>query len=98
MLAICIATIFITLWKRDASKLAEIENDPRFQEVLGKNLLALDEEDYDEEAIPDKDDDDVHDDEEKPETSIDEPKVQVMSEAEPTDGVVELEAPLVKAE
>ena len=75
-----------------------IENDPRFQEVLGKNLLASDEEDCDEEAIPDKSDDEVHDDEEEPETSIDEPKVQVLPEAEPTDEVVELEAPLVKAE
>lgn len=77
----------------DPSNLPLIENDPRFQEVLGKNLLASDEEDYDEEAIPGKDDDNIHDDEEKPETSIDEPEVQVLPEAEPTDEVIELEAP-----
>ena len=104
MLAICIATIFITLWKRDPSKLHPIEEDPRFQEVLGKHIeLASDEEDNDEEAIPDEDD--FHDNEEKLETSIDEPEVQVLPEAEnePTDEVlpdesIELEAPLVVAE
>ena len=100
LLAICIATIFITLWKRDPSKLPPIEDDPRFQEVLGKHIeLASDEEDNDEEAIPEDDD------EEKVETSIDEPEVQVLPEAEnePTDEVlpdesIELEAPLVVAE
>lgn len=83
---ICIATIFITLWKRDPSRLPAIEDDPRFQEVLGKNILASGEEDKDEEAIPD-DDDDFHDNEEKLETSIGEPVVQVLPEAEnePTD-------------
>ena len=91
------------MWKCDPSKLPLIENDPRFQEVLGKDLLASDDKDYDEEAIPDKSDDevhddDVHDDEEEPETSIDEPEVQVLPGAEPTDEVVESEVPLVRAE
>ena len=102
LLAICIATIFITLWKRDPSKLHPIEEDPRFQEVLGKHIeLASDEEDNEEEASPDDD----HDNEETVETSIDEPEVQVLPEAEnePTDEVlpdesIELEAPLVVAE
>ena len=99
MLAICIATIFITLWKRDPSKLSPIEEDPRFQEVLGKHIeLASDEEDNEEEAIPDDD----HDNEEKVETSIDEHEVQVLPEAEPDevlpDESIELEAPLVVAE
>ena len=89
------------MWKRDPSKLHPIEEDPRFQEVLGKHIeLASDEEDNDEEAIPDGDD--FHDNEEKLETSIDEPEVQVLPEAEPDevlpDESIELEAPLVVAE
>ena len=55
-------------------------------------------EDNEEEASPDDD----HDNEEKVETSIDEPEVQVLPEAEPDevlpDESIELEAPLVVAE
>ena len=36
LLAICMATTLLTIWRRGASTMPAIEEDPRFDEVLGK--------------------------------------------------------------
>lgn len=38
LLALCCGTILLTVWKRDESKLPVIEDDPKFQEVLGSDV------------------------------------------------------------
>lgn len=46
LLALCCATVLLTVWKRDESKLPAIEDDPIFQEVLGNDIqMASDDND-----------------------------------------------------
>ena len=45
LLAICCATVLLTIWKRDESKLPAIEDDPKFQEVLGNEEVVISEDD-----------------------------------------------------
>ena len=53
LLALCCATVLLTVWKRDESKLPAIEDDPVFQEVLGNDddddegINMVSEDDYD---------------------------------------------------
>ena len=80
LLAICVATIFMTIWKSDPSGLPVIEDDPRFQQVLGKDIeVESNEKDIDAECAIEITDDD---EDEKLESSIDEPTVQVLPEAD----------------
>ena len=45
LLALCCATVLLTIWKRDESKLPAIEDDPVFQEVLGNEEVVISEDD-----------------------------------------------------
>jgi len=45
LLALCCATVLLTIWKRDESKLPAIEDDPKFQEVLGNEEVVISEDD-----------------------------------------------------
>lgn len=45
LFALLCATILLTVWKRDESKLPVTENDPKFQEVLGSVVLEADNDD-----------------------------------------------------
>ena len=40
LLTLCCATVLLTIWKRDESKLPAIEDDPVFQEVLGNEVVS----------------------------------------------------------
>ncbi len=41
LLALCCATVLLTVWRRDESKLPAIEEDPVFQEVLGNDDIQI---------------------------------------------------------
>ena len=94
LLAICCATVLLTIWKRDESKLPAIEDDPVFQEILGNEVIVSQDDNGDDEnnvkecAISLGDD--------KPEAARDDP--EIMSEPLLPDGEQEQAAVEPKVE
>ena len=51
LLALCCATVLLTIWKRDESKLPAIDDDPKFQEVLGNEVVVSEDDNGDDKDI-----------------------------------------------